>query len=316
MVLRRGSFGPEVRQIQDRLRVLGFYLGPVDGDFGAGTEGAVKRFQIARAIKSDGEVGPTSWKLLFGSPRSNQTLPNQPLAVRCLALTGSFETSLPPPDCFAGLSGNFDGQGISFGVLQWNLGQGSLQPMILEMDSKHRDVLRAAFHVDYTALIAAMKLPKKEGVAWAKTIQNNKFVINEPWRGEFKTLGRTPEYQAIQTAHADGNFQKALAWVAEYGLWSQRAAALMFDIRTQNGSIKPATKQLILADFAALPAMSEADREVARMRIVANRRAEAANPIWVEDVRKRKLTIANGAGTVHGKPYDLAATYGILLRKI
>ncbi|MEQ1934332.1 MAG: peptidoglycan-binding domain-containing protein, partial [Fimbriimonadaceae bacterium] len=285
-------------------------------DFGAGAEGAVKRFQSANRIRSDGVVGPTTWKLLFDSSSVNQPLPSKPLAVRCLALTGSFETSLAPPDCFAGLSGNFDGMGISFGVLQWNIGQGSLQPLILEMDAKHRDILKGAFHVDYLALITAMKLPKKEGVEWAKTIQNNKFVIHEPWRGEFKSLGRTPEYQQIQTDHADANYQKARSWCAEYELWSERAVALMFDIRTQNGSIKPITKQLILADFAALPAMSEPDREVARMRIVANRRAEAANPIWVEDVRRRKLTIANGTGTVHGKPYDLKVTYGIQLKKL
>ena len=41
-------------------------------------------------------------------------------------------------------------------------------------------------------------------------------------------------------------------------------------------------------------------QEVARLRIFANRRAEAANPKWVEDVRMRKLTIANGQGTAAG----------------
>lgn len=38
------------------------------------------------------------------------------------------------------------------------------------------------------------------------------------------------------------------------------------------------------------------------MSIVANRRAEAANPRWVDDVRVRKLCIARGEGTVHGTP--------------
>jgi hypothetical protein len=54
--------------------------------------------------------------------------------------------------------------------------------------------------------------------------------------------------------------------------------------------------------------------EVARLRIVANRRAEAAKPQWVEDVRSRKLTIANGEGSVHGRHYDLAEDFGITLR--
>jgi hypothetical protein len=52
---------------------------------------------------------------------------NLPLAGRSLALTGSFETGKLPPDCFSALAGDFDGQGLSFGALQWNIEQGSLQ---------------------------------------------------------------------------------------------------------------------------------------------------------------------------------------------
>lgn len=42
------------------------------------------------------------------------------------------------------------------------------------------------------------------------------------------------------------------------------------------------------------------------------RRAETANRAWVEDVRTRKLCIANG-GVVHGIPYDLEGQFGISL---
>ena len=41
------------------------------------------------------------------------------------------------------------------------------------------------------------------------------------------------------------------------------------------------------------------------MQVIANRRAEAANPMRVEDVRTRKLTIAIGQGTVHRNYYNL-----------
>jgi hypothetical protein len=49
------------------------------------------------------------------------------------------------------------------------------------------------------------------------------------------------------------------------------------------------------------------------MRIVANRRAEAAKRRFVEDVRKRKLAIANGRGVVHGILLDLEEQFGISL---
>jgi hypothetical protein len=56
------------------------------------------------------------------------------------------------------------------------------------------------------------------------------------------------------------------------------------------------------------------DAEVARLQSIANRRAEASSAQYVEDVRVRKLTIANGSGTVHGMSYDLENQFGIGLR--
>src|SRR3954447_15251710 len=44
-----------------------------------------------------------------------------------LRVTGHFEDSNDP---LAGVSGDFDGMGISLGVLQWNIGSGSLQPLV------------------------------------------------------------------------------------------------------------------------------------------------------------------------------------------
>jgi hypothetical protein len=84
----------------------------------------------------------------------------------------------------------------------------------------------------------------------------------------------------------------------------------MFDIKVQNGSIYPYVKEQILRDFDHLP---EGAGEEERLIIVANRRAEASNPRWVEDVRNRKLTIARGEGTVHGMHYNLEEDYGIRL---
>ncbi len=43
----------------------------------------------------------------------------------------------------------------------------------------------------------------------------------------------------------------------------------------------------------------------------SNRRADAAAEQWGEDVRARKLCIANGAGRAHGIDYDLKAQFGL-----
>ena len=55
-----GSRGEEVRQIQRKLRSLGFYTGSIDGIFGSGTKKAVTAFQKSCGIKADGIAGPTT----------------------------------------------------------------------------------------------------------------------------------------------------------------------------------------------------------------------------------------------------------------
>ncbi|WP_427158589.1 peptidoglycan-binding domain-containing protein [Aliinostoc sp. HNIBRCY26] len=58
--LASGDEGQEVRILQERLRVAGFYYGNATGIFGPVTEEAVKRFQTAYKLDVDGVVGPAT----------------------------------------------------------------------------------------------------------------------------------------------------------------------------------------------------------------------------------------------------------------
>jgi peptidoglycan hydrolase-like protein with peptidoglycan-binding domain len=62
--LSRGDEGENVRVIQERLRVAGFYFGNATGIFGPITEEAVKRFQQAYNLDADGVVGPATLRKL------------------------------------------------------------------------------------------------------------------------------------------------------------------------------------------------------------------------------------------------------------
>lgn len=63
-VLRRGSRGPEVAELQTHLRATGLPVG-IDGDFGPATELAVMRFQTDHRLTADGIVGPATWAALL-----------------------------------------------------------------------------------------------------------------------------------------------------------------------------------------------------------------------------------------------------------
>ena len=74
-VLRRGSQGPVVTELQKRLAALGFNPGSADGIFGALTEGAVKTFQRSRGLPPDGIVGSQTWGPLLGLPSGSPATP-------------------------------------------------------------------------------------------------------------------------------------------------------------------------------------------------------------------------------------------------
>jgi hypothetical protein len=67
-MLRRGARGESVRAMQGILIASGFGCGAdgADGDFGANTEAALRRFQKENGLEADGICGDRSWKKLLG----------------------------------------------------------------------------------------------------------------------------------------------------------------------------------------------------------------------------------------------------------
>ncbi|MBD2593733.1 peptidoglycan-binding protein [Nostoc spongiaeforme FACHB-130] len=65
--LMRGDEGEQVRVLQEKLRVAGYYYGNATGIFGPITEESVKRFQEAYKLNVDGIVGPATISKLPGS---------------------------------------------------------------------------------------------------------------------------------------------------------------------------------------------------------------------------------------------------------
>lgn len=59
LILKLGSKGAEVRALQTKLRELG-YMRTIDGDFGKGTENALKAFQTRNRLRADGIAGPST----------------------------------------------------------------------------------------------------------------------------------------------------------------------------------------------------------------------------------------------------------------
>ena len=63
-LLKLGSYGNDVANMQMRLKAAGYLFGSADGIFGKDTEKAVLSFQKAYGLKQDGKVGSQTWALI------------------------------------------------------------------------------------------------------------------------------------------------------------------------------------------------------------------------------------------------------------
>lgn len=65
-VLKKGSEGETVKALQRLLKVLGYGISTIDGDFGSETDAAVRKYQDKAKIGVDGVVGEQTWSKLLG----------------------------------------------------------------------------------------------------------------------------------------------------------------------------------------------------------------------------------------------------------
>lgn len=66
-VLKLGSEGSAVSELQAVLKLLGYYTGTVDGLYQESTASAVAQFQQTAGLNADGIVGSATWNRLFPS---------------------------------------------------------------------------------------------------------------------------------------------------------------------------------------------------------------------------------------------------------
>lgn len=231
---------------------------------------------------------------------------------KCFNLTAAFEGG-----GYAALSGNFDGQGISFGFLQWNLGRGTLQPLIRAMFEANHAAFRTCCtqYVDHykktmdlsTDFLAVGYMDSDIAVKWAVQRQDKGHRLLPHWTKIFKALAAVPEFQAVQRRFARPYLDRALTYQNTYGFRSERGLALMFDICVQMGSIGPGARGRYAAAVTG-----RALTEQQKLEAMATAIAPQGGP-WAKDVLSRKMTIAKGAGIVHGRPYQLERDFGLTL---
>lgn len=303
--LKKGVKDSEVEILRHKLWMLGleddnFLTNTHKGIFTSDVENKVKEFQSSVGLKADGIVGPyTRWHLGMNTP-----IPDA-IMEKCFCLTAFLETSRHIPNAYSVCAGNFDGQTFSWGFLQFNVGTSSLQRVM------NRTIGIAGTDFAKLAARAIIQDPNRSDIPEYITNSginlDHVFNTSEPSQKEelavdiFSRLGCSPLFQRAQRHEASREY-----WIQAYSLShkfgvqdDELSLALLFDIVVQNGGFNKAELEKL---ETCASTMSIPDIRITMADLVA----KSAKPQWQEDVLKRKMTIAVGHGTVHGKQINLS----------
>lgn len=291
----RGCFGDLVNVLQVALQQQGFYTGAVDGDFGGGTERAVQAFQASAGRQQSGRADPPTWQGATG-------LPWPSLFERCLQVTARLEGH-----GYQTVAGNFDGAGLTWGIIGFTLQHGGIQALVREAMLRDPDLVRGAFGAATDELLERMTdadWSRLKGWADSISLGANLAGVAQPWRDGFRRLGATPLMKQLQRERARREyFEPSQATAQALGLGGELGAALAFDIHVQNGGVKAADRKTFAARMARAGDRSPAARRV----LLADLVGASAKARWRADVTARKRAIATGLGEVHGLRLDMSA---------
>jgi hypothetical protein len=231
------------------------------------------------------------------------------LKQKVLELTGTFETSTKPPDSYGVSVGDFDGAGMSFGVLQFNLKSKTLQPILKTLLITNEVDMVRIFGTSLIDLEKVLNKPTLDQIQWGASITKGR-ALSVPWREYFKNLGKLQACQELQLKQAEWYFTKADSYMKLFNLKSERGYALCFDVAVQCGSFGMGVFKRIIEKFNTNPDMLEQEKLI----IMVKEKANAINTQWRNDVFLRKMAIATGVGTVHGVQVLLEKDFDITMR--
>lgn len=214
---------------------------------------------------------------------------------RALQLTSSFEGG------WAAVAGDFDGQILSWGPLQWNLGQGTLYHVLRDIPQEVlQKYLGSGFVNALNSGLDALRAYVRANLLSGKNLKPEA-------RQDLVALATAEEARRAFLNGAVPYFLRAEKLLSITGWETARAYALAFDTAVQNG----APRRDHLKEYGRR--LREAGRDLQeweKLKVWAKTVADLANPRWREDVLSRKLTIALGKGMVHGRYYNLE-DYGL-----
>ena len=238
-----------------------------------------------------------------------------PAEQKAVEITSLFETG--KRGGFYGLSGNFDGQGLSFGLVNWTIGTGSLQPLLRDFAKEHPARWVSVFGADASRFLhliarkdkAAQAQQHRFAIEVMNTVSTNArgrkiWTVRQPWVGYFRKLSEDVAFQRIQVRYVRDLLARAEYYCKHFQLRSEQAFCFMFDAVASHGKwwlvkkFNGAEKRRVLVEQAlkAVAARYGAGRipESDVLLAIADVLATTSAQRWADNVRQRKRWFVTG----------------------
>ncbi|WP_198351370.1 lytic transglycosylase domain-containing protein [Burkholderia ubonensis] len=221
-----------------------------------------------------------------------------------LFISAAFENGNPK---FDGLAGNFDGMGMSFGLIQWNFGMNTLGPVLKKMHDADPQAFEASFApgTDYQTIWGAISGGNSAAqFNWAIAQQGKN---RDNWTKTFKAIGSNEKFQGIQIQEAAKYHQDILRCLKFLrGLRPDLLESVqlvtycaLYDLCVQQGDLSKASHQI-----QERVATEKPSTQMDLLKIAVQERAKKASPEWVFDATSRRM------GIIQQKPYPHPPTKG------
>ncbi|MFJ3468455.1 hypothetical protein [Pseudomonas sp. NPDC090201] len=198
------------------------------------------------------------------------------------------------------LADDFDGQGTSFGLIQWNFGQGTLGKLLLKMLQLDSAAFAGSFpeNTDYEKLKDALLSSNIiSQIEWAENIIRNNRI---GWKKAFTALGDVEAFQEVQLREAARFHDNVEGCVIEMRRLfpslmvrvELRTYVALYDLCVQQGGLnRGKTLENIRIRLGSEKVNSQQDL----LKICVHERAKTASRQWAADCLSRRLGIIVGS---------------------
>jgi len=141
------------------------------------------------------------------------------------------------PDGFNSQNRNRDGQGLSWGIIQWAQGPGSLGKLLQAMNARDPYAFLWIFGEGKQSVVDEL-LAKTTGARNPAATYINGYRLYDPyWTSKFTAASTHPAFREVQIEEAvnDAHFQAAIRISNILGIDTERALLVFYDASVQHG---------------------------------------------------------------------------------